>query len=303
MFVLKSLFSESVTINGNHYALRRQIGEGAYAFVFKGKRNGVRYAIKKIMTSTSEQVVEADNEIRALLRFKQNTSIIELIDYEKIDNFMYLVFPLFSDDLQQLIQKSVYPASVFRDESEVRGVLQEIISAIMFIHQHSYRHADLKPSNILLSVHEDQISRIVLADFGSCVQFQDVSSRQEALKVMDHAMKYSSANFRSPELYETPANTRIDGSSDIWAVGCIIYSMLFSINPFERDGLSTLSIMNGNFIFPVNHNWSPNFIEIINKCLIVNHTERIDATGLQILLNQANNNDNNNFECDWDAFK
>ena len=253
------------------------------------------------MTSTSEQAVEVDNEIRALLRFKHR-SIIELIDYEKIDNFMYLVFPLFSDDLQNYLQKSVFPVSVFCDESEIRGILQEVISAIIFIHQHNYRHADLKPSNILLSAHDGKVSRIVLADFGSCIQFQDINSRQDALKVMDHAMKYSSANFRSPELYETPTSTRIDGSSDMWAVGCIIYSMLFSVNPFERDGLSTLSIMNGNFIFPVNHTWSPNLIEIINKCLIVNHTERIDAAGLQLLLNQANNN-NNSFECDWDAFK
>jgi serine/threonine protein kinase len=300
MFVLKSLFGDQyVRINGKSYELRRQIGEGAYAYVYKGKMNGVRYAIKKIMVSTSEQILDVETEVKALLRFKENKSIIQLLDYEQIDKFMYLVFPLYSHNLQNLIERTAYPASVFREENELREILLQIISATIFIHQHSYRHADLKPSNILLSIEGDKITRIVLADFGSCVSFQDVNSRQDALRVMDHAVKYSTASFRSPELYETPTNTRINGSPDVWALGCIIYNMLFSVNPFERDGLSTLSIMNGNFIFPA-HNWSSSFIEIINKCLIVNHLERVDAAGLQLLLSQTNSN---SFECDWDAFK
>ena len=128
----------------------------------------------------------------------------------------------------------------------------------------------------------------VLTDFGSASPLvTQVTSRSIALTVQENAAIFTTAPYRAPELFDTPSACTIDGKTDIWSMGCVIYSIFFSKTPFENaieGGLSTLSVMNGHFSFPLGHPWPADYLNIIEQCLLVDPTLRASLDTLKLLL-------------------
>ena len=94
---------------------------------------------------------------------------------------------------------------------------------------------------------------VVISDFGSTGPLKTkVSTRSEALLLQEDAAVKTTASIRPPELYDCPSEIIIDGKVDVWGIGCALFHMLFSRNPFESplNGLSTLAVISGNYSIP-----------------------------------------------------
>lgn len=106
-------------------------------------------------------------------------------------------------------------------ESEARVFLRQILSAVVHLHERSIVHLDLKPENILLTEPGSQHLKII--DFG-------ISRRFDAKA--DIKGVYGTPEFIAPEIlnYES-----IGYGTDIWAIGCIAYTMLYGQSPFLGD--------------------------------------------------------------------
>lgn len=84
-----------------------------------------------------------------------------------------------------------------------------------------------------------------LCDFGSCVEGpQSLKTKEDRAREVENVLKRTTAMYRSPELADVEG-TAMFGSGelteavDIWAMGCILYTMAFFKPPFPPDGLRT----------------------------------------------------------------
>jgi serine/threonine-protein kinase len=105
--------------------------------------------------------------------------------------------------------------------AEALRIATAVASALAYAHEHGVVHRDIKPDNIMLL--DDQVR---VADFGVA---RAVSEMQEKLTAT--GMVVGTPTYMSPE--QASADKAIDGRSDIFALGCVLYEMLSGEPPFK----------------------------------------------------------------------
>jgi serine/threonine-protein kinase len=101
-------------------------------------------------------------------------------------------------------------------------VAAQVADALDHAHEHGLVHRDVKPANILLALD----GRVLVADFGIAKAAEAVSDLTEAGQVV------GTAKYLSPEQVEGHA---IDGRSDVYALGVVLYEMLCGRPPFTGE--------------------------------------------------------------------
>jgi len=134
-------------------------------------------------------------------------------------------------------------------------------------------HRDIKPANIMIS--DD--NKAILMDFGSSrVARCNIETRRDALLLQELCEETCSILYRAPELFEIPTPTMIDERTDIWSLGCAIFTMAYGKSPFEsavNDGSIKLAVMNGKIKFP-NSDYSESITQLITWLCTVDSTKR-----------------------------
>lgn len=140
-------------------------------------------------------------------------------------------------------------------ERECLRFFSDLVDAVQALHELGFAHRDLKPGNILIS--SSDLMQPILMDFGSIAPLNTViRNASDHVALCEEAERLSSAPYRPPELWESNGyvpNSRVDGRTDVWQLGCILYAMAFGpYSPFEtpKEGVQHLAILNGNVRFP-----------------------------------------------------
>jgi cyclin G-associated kinase len=60
--------------------------------------------------------------------------------------------------------------------------------------------------------------------------------------------RFTTPMYRAPEMLDTWDNRSITASSDVWALGCVLYMLCYMKHPFEDS--AKLRILNGNYAIP-----------------------------------------------------
>lgn len=122
-----------------------------------------------------------------------------------------------------------------------------------------------------------------LCDFGSAVfghvDLRTSRARAEAEEVIE---KTTTQMFRSPEMVDLYVSKKLTQSTDVWALGCCLYSLAFLQNCFEEG--SNLAILSRNYKIPDNNPYGPKLAELIDRMLTVNSNERADMTEVILCL-------------------
>lgn len=296
------LLKPKIKINGKRYSILNSIAEGAVGFVYRVKSVNLadfnhHYALKKMICQEKGAVEVARIEIN-LMRKITHPNVISLVDSEMTEPRMgyvevHMLLPLFATSLQGFIDDADartggYPLCAFSDGRALLSVLRNVADGLECIHSAGFRHADLKPGNVLLQF-QDPLKGVI-TDLGSvCPLVQHCTCRQQALCIQEAAAVVTTASYRSPELFQTPSECTIDGKADVWGFGCLMYTTCFSRSPFEPPGtrgFCALAVLSGTFHFPAHHPWPAEYLEIISLCLAVEVSARLSVADLQQRLQQ-----------------
>jgi len=205
-----------------HYTIQHRIARGGMSEVYLAcdEQTQERVAIKVVHDSDSEHFARFQREIKMLNKLAHEY-ILPIIEYGRHGSWYYCVMPYIEHGT---LRKRLAQGPLSEDEAD--KILQQLASALQFAHDHGILHRDIKPSNILLQ--ED--GHVYLADFGLAKEMGEVS------EITQIGCLIGTPEYMAPELAEQPATP----SSDIYALGIILYQMLTGQVPFK--GKTPISI-------------------------------------------------------------
>jgi serine/threonine-protein kinase len=210
------------------YRVGKELGRGQAATVFEGEdlRHGRMVALK-VLHPEFAAAIGADRFRREIDIVAKLTHphILTLIDSGEADGLLYFVMPLVDgQSMRELLDREgrlpIDRALAFMDQ---------IASAITHAHENGVVHRDLKPANILIS--GDQA---VVADFG----IAQLTPEAGSARLTRTGMVVGTPAYMSPE--QAVGDERIDGRSDVYSLGCLLFEMLTGAPPFEATSFQAL---------------------------------------------------------------
>ena len=205
----------------DRYTLERDLGRGGMASVVQARdlRDGRMVALK-VLHAELGATVGADRfrrEIRVAARL-QHPNILGILDSGQTpEGQLWFTMPLVEGEnayerLRQVMQF---------EPSEAIRIATAAASALAYAHAQGVVHRDIKPDNIMLA--GDQV---LVADFGVARAVSEVAEKLTAT-----GMIVGTPTYMSPE--QASGDKAIDGRSDIFALGCVVYEMLAGEPPFK----------------------------------------------------------------------
>jgi len=211
------------------YRILDFLGAGAMGEVFLAEDPQIerRLAIKTVRLVGRPQEIE--DRKRRLLREARaagrllHPNVVTLFDAGEAEGMLYLAFELVEGtDLAGRLESGP-PISL----REVLRIIRQVADALDFAHRQGIVHRDIKPSNILL----DKQGKVKVADFG----IAKVTGQSTELTVAGSVM--GSPQYLSPEQIR---GEELDGRSDIFSLGVVLYELLSQKRPFDGDTITTL---------------------------------------------------------------
>ena len=124
-------------------------------------------------------------------------------------------------------------------EPLVWHIFQQACRAVAHLHAQSppIAHRDLKVENLLLSGTDAIRSTVKLCDFGSCTTAAGAYTSPQAIaREAENIERYTTPQYRAPEMVDLHSGVVVDHRVDLWALGCLLFKLCFLRTPFEDRG-------------------------------------------------------------------
>ena len=203
------------------YSIDGLIGVGGMAVVFAAQDLERRrpVAIKVLNPDIANEVATARFMREILVSSSlQHPHIVPVLDSGEVANYPYLVMPLIDGDTlaDRLAHQPLLPLAI------AIKYATDVASALDYAHRMGIIHRDIKPDNILIS---DEFAMV--ADFGVARALGLASGNT----LTGAGSTIGTLAYMSPEQAEAKPN--IDGRSDIYSLGCVVYEMLAGRRAFD----------------------------------------------------------------------
>ena len=210
------------------YAINKKLGEGGMGAVYRARQEEIDrdVAIKVLLASAAENDQSLKRfHVEALAVSKlDHPHTIRIFDFGRTDDdVLFIVMELLKGkDLNGVMRdQRVLPVSL------ALKVARETAESLREAHDKGIFHRDLKPDNVFLVTVDDDPNYVKVLDFG-------VAKIKESSQV-DGTLTQAGMIFGTPR-YMSPEQANadpIDGRTDLYSLGCMIYEMLTGRPPFE----------------------------------------------------------------------
>ena len=211
---------------GNRYRVLRRLGGGGMADVYLAEQVQLsRQVVLKVLhphLSRDAEVAERFRREAEAAAKLVHPHICAILDYGSTDDVVFTVMPyLGGGSLADSIQKTRTVEAV-----RTASVAAQIACALDYAHRRGIVHRDVKPDNVLF----DEDGNSVLTDFG-------IATARFHGRLTASGRAMGTPHYMSPE---QAMGKLIDGRSDLYAVGILMYEALVGFPPF--DGADSFSV-------------------------------------------------------------
>src|SRR6202045_3252445 len=252
------------------YEIVGELGRGAMGVVYKATDPviGRTVAVKTIKLSAEgtgltrpELLARFQTEARAA-GLLTHPNIVVVFDAGEEEGIFYITMELVEGrSLQSMLDaQQVFPLP------RIVKLMEQVCSALDFAHQRNVVHRDIKPANLMLTADDT----VKITDFGTAkiIQFGTAQT--------SHVM--GTPSYMSPEQVK---GKPVDGRSDIFSLGVILYELMTGEKPFPGENITTViyKIINGEPIPPrsLNSSIHPGLSAVITRALAKEPADRFQS--------------------------
>uniref|UniRef100_A0A7E4VY55 Serine/threonine-protein kinase PLK n=1 Tax=Panagrellus redivivus TaxID=6233 RepID=A0A7E4VY55_PANRE len=208
--------------DGSQFKRGKFLGKGGFArcYELRDSKDEVWAAkvIPKAMLQKTTHKEKFVNEID-IHQSVSHAYIVKILKCVSDSNNMYILMELCSNrSLMELQKRRSYVT-----EPEARYFLKQIVSAVCYLHSNLIIHRDLKLGNVFI----DGKMKLKVGDFGLATRLKNADERKDTL--------CGTPNYIAPEMLQ---HRKHSFEVDVWATGCILYTLLCGHPPFETTSLT-----------------------------------------------------------------
>ena len=206
---------------GNRYTVMKRLGSGGMAHVYLAKHAVLaRPLVLKVLHRTLAQ----EPEMRERFRREAEAAarlihpyICAIADMGTAGDIEYLAMPYYAGgSLADLLSRRKTVSA-----SSAASIAVQVACALDYAHRHGVVHRDIKPDNILF----DEDGNVALTDFG-------IATARFHGRLTASGRAMGTPHYMSPE---QAMGKLVDGRSDLYAVGLLLYEMLLGHPPFDGE--------------------------------------------------------------------
>jgi serine/threonine protein kinase/HEAT repeat protein len=217
------------------YEVVRRLAEGGMGVIYEGRhaKLGRRVAIKVLKPEycQSEDVVERFYQEARAVNEIRHENIVDVYDFgREPDGRVFFIMEFLEGESlgARLHRGTVYFA-------EALPILEQVVRALKAAHEKGFVHRDLKPDNIWLKRRDDGGVEVKLLDFGIAKLTGSEGAKEKLTRT---GAIIGTPTYMSPE--QINGGPTIDGRTDIYSLGIIIYELFMGTTPFQGEALAAI---------------------------------------------------------------
>lgn len=248
------------------YTIESQIGRGGMATVYLARQMSMNRVVAlkvlpKNLTLDEAYYKRFEREVNIVAQL-EHRAIVPVYDHGTIEGQPYIAMRYMSGGSldQRMVTGPLRPVDVLE-------VYAQIAPALDYAHNKNVLHRDLKPSNVLL----DETGGAFITDFGIARVIGDAS----------HTPTITTQGVVGTPSYMSPEQAQgqpMDGRSDLYALGIMLFELLTGRRPFQSDTPYSIAVMQVTAMPPsaraINPDISPAVEQVIFKTLRKKPEER-----------------------------
>jgi len=241
---------------GSDYVVERDLGGGAMSRVFVaqdvalGRRIVVKVLPREMAVAVSIERFRREIQVAASL---VHPHIVPLLSAGETRGIPYYTMPFVEGESlgMRLLRDTRLPVA-----AALRLAIG-VASALDYAHRRGIVHRDIKPDNILV-----QDGHGLVTDFGIA---RAITEAATGTSLTDAGLVLGSPTYMSPE--QITGERELDGRSDIYALGCVLYEMIAGAPPFTGPTAQAVLIRHLNDPAPAVRTIRPDVPESIDRIL------------------------------------
>ncbi len=246
---------EKKTIKIGDYSLVSKIGQGGIAEIYKARQESLNREVAiKILSADltgDKEIVRRFERESIVVAGLNHPNIVHIIDKGVTSGRYYFVM----EYIDGTSMREVIDSDKIQLKTKLEAMIQ-VCKALDYAHKNGIIHRDIKPANILI----DRQGNALVADFGIAQMVGTPDSEMTSTDVIMGTLAYM-----SPE--QKISSTNVDQTTDIYAMGVILYEILLGKKPM------------GHFKLPseLEPSIDKKFDTIIQKCLAPESKDRFQT--------------------------